>query len=221
MKNPEMTAALYEYMAAHNPAPHPILTELAEITRRRPDSNMQISPDQGSFMHLLVALTASKKVVEVGCYTGYSAICMASALGSDGVLYTLDVNEDTSEIAKAYFQKAGLSERIRLRLGPALTSLQGLEEELGPETVDMVFIDADKENYEAYYRASMRLLRPGGLLIADNVLWGGSVLDEQDLSPSTVAIRQFNESVRQDNGIVSAMVPIADGLYLAVKGRKK
>lgn len=217
MKMPKITADLYQYIQAHNPPAHPILAELAELTQKRPDANMQISADQGSFLHLLARLIQAKRIVEVGCFTGYSAICMGSALPTDGKLITMDINPETAKIANSFFDRAGLSDRIELRQGEAIHSLQRLLEEFGPNSFDLAFIDADKENYTAYYEACLQLIRPYGLIAVDNVLWGGSVLDSQDQSTATVAIRQFNELLRQDHRVSRSMLTIADGLFLAVK----
>ncbi len=216
LKAISLTPALYDYLLQHAPEPHPILPEIAEATRSRSDQNMQISPDQGRFMHLLTKLLGAKKAVEVGCFTGYSAVAVASALPSDGKLISLDIDSETAQIAQSFFTKAGLDQKIEIKVAPALESLTALAEE-SSGSFDLAFIDADKVNYQAYYEKCLQLLRPGGVILADNVLWSGSIIDSSNQEESTQALRQFNEFVKTDSRVSAMILPIADGLYLAVK----
>jgi len=178
---------------------------------------MQIAPEQGGFMHLLAKLVGARRILELGCFTGYSAISMASALPVGGKLITLDVNPETTAIAKRYFDKAGLADRIELRLGPGLESMAQLLEEFGPGSFDMMFIDADKGNMSNYYERGLQLLRTGGLVVADNVLWSGDVTDPAKTDADTVAIRAFNDKVAADERVDRVMLNVADGLFLARK----
>lgn len=214
MKTLSLTDDLYAYMLKHAPDVNPVLPRLREETSKLPGAMMQIAPEQGAFMHLLAKLIGAKRILEVGCFTGYSAICLAQALPDKGRLVTLDVNPDTAAVAKRYFAEAGLAEKIDLRLGPALGALAELRQEFGPEAFDLMFIDADKINMPQYYEHGLKLVRPGGLIIADNVLWGGSVVNAGDDRPDTVAIRTFNERLRTDNRVDRVMLNVADGLYL-------
>ncbi|WP_234996091.1 O-methyltransferase [Pseudobacteriovorax antillogorgiicola] len=212
-----MTDELFAYVSQHSPAPHPILNDIVEETQERSDRMMQISQDQGRFMHLMTKICGAQRAVEVGCFTGYSAVCMASALPDGACLYSLDINEETSRIAQRFFDEAELSDKIELMVAPALQSLETLLKAHGPDSFDLAFIDADKVNYPHYYEACLSLLRPGGVLIADNVLWGGSIVDESNQEDSTIALRAFNEKVFNDDRVSSTMLHIADGLYLVVK----
>lgn len=217
MKAMPLTEPLYNYLAHHAMTPNPVLPSLAEETSKLPGANMQIAPEQGAFMHILCKLIHAKRVVEVGCYTGYSAICMASALPKDGKLYTLDVNEETTQVAKRYFAAAALAHLIDLKLGPALTTLPALLEQCGAGSFDVMFIDADKVNMPAYYEWGLKLLRVGGLILADNVLWSGRVIDENDQSADTLAIRRFNDAVKTDERVDRVMLNVADGLFICRK----
>jgi predicted O-methyltransferase YrrM len=217
MKTPELTPALFQYIHRYQMDLHPVLTDLSAETRRRTDANMQISPEQGVFMHLLAKSIGAKRILEVGCYTGYSAVCLGLALPDLGEMISCDVNPETAEIARRYLDAAGLRRKVRIELAPALDTLDRLLKEQGAESFDLMFIDADKENYLGYYEKGLRLIRPGGLILVDNVLWGGQVLQAQDLSPATVAIRSFNEFVRQDTRVEAGLLPVADGLYVIHK----
>ena len=175
---------------------------------------MQVAPEQGAFLELLVAATGASQVVEVGTFTGYSALCMARALPPGGRLLCCDVSEEWTAIARRYWQKAGVADRVELRLGPAAETLRGLPE---GEWVDLAFIDADKPNYLAYYEELLARLRPGGLILLDNVLWFGAVLNPDDTSENTVAIRAVNDFVAGDERVEAVMLAVADGLTLARK----
>lgn len=189
---------------------------------------MQISPEEGQFLGLLAKLSGAKRILEIGTFTGYSSLCFASALPDDGVLLCCDISETWTDIARKYWKETGLEHKIRLRLGSALETLQILLDSdsfpdwasgfaFGRSSIDLVFLDADKENYPHYYPLILELLKPGGLLIVDNVLWDGSVADVSHQEPSTIAIRKLNETIFRDNSVDISMVPIADGISLIRK----
>lgn len=217
MKAINLTPALYNYVEKHAQILHPILEDLRAETLNLPDHNMQIAREQGALLHLLAKLVSARKIIEVGCYTGYSTICMGLALGHGGQLISHDIDPINTKIATKYFARAGLSDRITLRLGSALELLPKLTEEWGSNTADMAFIDADKENMLNYYNACLELLRPGGLMVLDNVLWSGAVIDQKDQTSATVAIRQVNTFVAQDERVDRVMLGVADGLYIVRK----
>jgi predicted O-methyltransferase YrrM len=217
MKATILTEELYDYIAKHTPDAHPILRKLKEETMSLSDANMQIAPDQGAFMKMLVKLSSAQRVIEIGCFTGYSAIAMASGLPLNGKLITLDHNSETSAMAKTFFKEAGLGNMIEHRLGDALVSLEQITADYGPGNFDLIFIDADKERLNDYYEHALRLLRAGGLIVVDNVLWGGRVADPTDESSATEAIRKFCALVNEDNRVEKVMLHVADGLYLLQK----
>lgn len=212
-----VTAELQEYLLGVSLREPRLLRRLREETSRLEAANMQISPEQGQFMGLLVELTAARNIIEVGTFTGYSALCMALAMPDDGRLICCDISDEWTAIARRYWEEAGIEERIRLRLAPAETSLRQLLKQGETGRFDMAFIDADKESYLVYYELCLQLLRPGGLLLADNTLWGGSVADPADTSADTLAIRKFNETLHQDDRISLSLLPMGDGLTLARK----
>ena len=178
---------------------------------------MMIAPEQAQFMALLTRLLGVRRYLEIGTYTGYSALAVALAMEADGRVVTCEIDEAIATTAKRHWRHADIADKIELRLGPALEALDAILAQGRHERFDMAFIDADKENYIAYYERLLELLRPGGLIIVDNVLWGGSVADPTDQDKDTVAIRAFNEHVRQDERIVLSLVPMGDGLTLALK----
>lgn len=208
--------ALHAYLSAHRTPDDPILRELQEETRRLTGERavMQIAPEEGTLLGVLVAATGARRVVEVGTFTGYSALCMARALPTDGRLLACDVSEEYTAVARRYWAKAGVADRIELVLGPALETLRAQPDEI---CFDFGFIDADKGNYLAYYEEILRRLRPGGLIAIDNVLWSGQVLRESDQSEDTVAIRALNEHIAADRRVRSVMIGVADGITLACK----
>jgi len=207
---------LYDYMLAHGHNGDPLLAELAEETRQKLGrrAGMQIAPEQGTFMTLLARAIGARRAVEVGTFAGYSAICVARALPPGGSLLCCDVSEQFTAIARRYWEKAGVTDRITLRLGPALDTLRALP---AGETLDFAFIDADKANYANYYEEILRRMRPGGLILVDNVLWAGSVLDDADQSEDTRGIRAFNDFVAADKRVEMVMLPVSDGLTIARK----
>jgi caffeoyl-CoA O-methyltransferase len=193
------------------------LAELREETSQLPSAGMQVSPEQGQFMRLLAELIGARRALEVGVFTGYSSISVALALPPDGELIACDVSAEYTDIARRYWRRAGVEQRIGLKLGPALATLDELLAKGQAESFDFAFIDADKENYLAYYERALQLLRRGGLLAVDNVLWGGSVADPANQKPSTQAIRALNERLHGDERVSISLVPIRDGLFLARK----
>jgi caffeoyl-CoA O-methyltransferase len=206
---------LYDYLVAVSVREPSFLAELREETAKLPSAGMQISPEQGQLMRLLVELLGARRALEIGVYTGYSSTCVALALPEDGRLVACDVNEEYTSMARRYWRRAGVEQRISLELRPALETLDRLIAAGEAETFDFAFIDADKENYAAYYERCLRLLRRGGLLAIDNVLWGGSVAKPDDQKPSTQAIRALNERLHADERVSVSLVPIGDGLFLA------
>lgn len=207
-----LTPPLYEYLVAHNPPEDDVLRDLvAETQRLGGVARMQIAVEQGAFLGWLARVIGARRAVEVGTFTGYSAISIARGLPPDGRLLCCDVSEEWTTIAKRYFARAGLADRIELRLAPALETLERL-----PRTpdVDLAFVDADKENYRAYYEALLPRLSPRGVLVFDNVLWGGSIIDPANRNASTVALRELNDLVARDPRVDAVMLPVADGLSL-------
>jgi len=217
----QVSEKLYEYLLSVSLREPALLRRLREETAPLPQSRMQISPDQGQFMALLIHLIAATQAIELGVFTGYSSLCVALALPSNGRLIACDVNEEWTSTARRYWAEAGVSHKVDLRLAPAIETLDSLLEEGLAGTFDFVFIDADKENYEDYYERSLGLLRPGWLIAVDNVLWSGRVADSRDNDTATVAIRAFNLKLRADDRVFLTMVPIADGLTLALKRSDK
>ena len=194
-----------------------ILRELREETMKLPGANMQIAPEQGQFMRLLVELISASRCLEVGVYTGYSSLSVGLALPPDGRLIACDVNAETSSIAQRYWQRAGIAQKMQLELRPGAETLSRLIESNHACSFDFAFIDADKECYDVYYEHCLTLLRPGGLVAIDNALWDGRVADSSALDSSTVAIRALNAKISADDRVSSSLVPIGDGLLLARK----
>jgi predicted O-methyltransferase YrrM len=217
MKTVPMTEDLYQYVMKFCPPPHAILPKVEELTAARKDKGMQISRDQGAFMHMLAKLMNAENAIEVGCFTGYSAISIATGLQKTGKLYTLDINEETAKIAKGFFAEAGLDKKIELMLGPANKSLETLVQKVGKNRFDLAFVDADKTGYLGYYEQLLGLIRPGGVIIADNVIWGGSVIDSTNQTEDTKALRKFTEVVCSDDRVSTMMLHISDGLLLIRK----
>jgi caffeoyl-CoA O-methyltransferase len=211
-----MTTELHAYAVEHGARQDDVLRRLAEETERElgDTSIMQIAPDQGAFMTLLVRLMGARRALELGTFTGYSAICIARGLPEDGLVVTCDVNEEWAEMARRYWDEAGVADRIELRLGPALETLAALPTD---EPFDFAFIDADKAEYPDYYEECLRLLRPGGLMMLDNVFRGGSVLDPDDDDPRNVGTRVVNERLAADERVDVATLAVADGITLALK----
>ena len=209
--------ALYDYVLSVSLREEPVLRRLRMETATDSMSVMQIAPEQGQFMALLVQLMGARKALEIGVYTGYSALCVASALPADGRLVACDISEPWTAVAQRYWREAGVIGKIDLRLAPALETLDQLIQAGETGTFDFAFIDADKENYTAYYEQVLKLLRPGGLIAIDNTLWSGSVIDPSCQDPDTRAIRAFNKALHTDPRVDISLVPIADGLTCALK----
>ena len=195
----------------------PILEKLREETGKMPNGRMQISPDQGQFMALLVRLVEAKRIVEVGTFTGYSCLVMALALPENGQIVTCDISEEFTGIAWHFWQEAGVADKIELRIGLAEETLNDALNNGEAGTFDMAFIDADKENYKVYYEKCLKLLRPGGLILIDNVLWSGRSANPEAADADTVAIREFNVAVHKDERVDLSLLSVGDGLTLARK----
>ena len=204
---------LHRYLVDHGTPPDAILQELTDETIARVGgmSIMQVAPEQGAFMTLLARLIGAQRAIEVGTFTGYSALCIARGLPADGQLICCDVSEEWTSIGRPFWEKAGVADRIDLRIGLALETLRGLPEE---RSFDMAFIDADKPEYPEYYEELLKRIRPGGVILVDNVLWGGSVVDASNQADNTNAIRAFNDLVAADDRVETVMIPISDGLTL-------
>lgn len=212
-----MDETLVRYIISHSPMPHPILAEVAQKTQQMVGSMMQISADQGAFMYTIAKILGASHALEIGCFTGYSAICVASGLTPAGKLITIDPDESTNAVAKEFFKKAGLQYKIDLRSGKGLDILDSLAEETGPNYFDITFIDADKKNMRNYYERILPLTRAGGIILVDNVLWSGRVARPDELGEETMAIKSFNDFVANDDRVDRVLLSIADGIYLLRK----
>lgn len=209
--------SLYSYLLSVGVREHPVLAELREETARHARASCQISADQGAFMALLVQLIGARRTIEVGVFTGYSSIAVALALPPEGRIIACDVSEEFTAVARGYGKKAGVDHKIDLRIAPATETLDALLAAGEAGRFDFAFIDADKSSYDAYYERLLRLIRPGGLIAIDNVLWSGKVADPKAADADTVALRALNQKLRHDERITLSLVPIADGLTLALK----
>ncbi|WMI98427.1 class I SAM-dependent methyltransferase [Pseudomonas chlororaphis subsp. aurantiaca] len=209
--------ALYHYLLDVSLRETPLLRRLRDETQALPMARWQVAPEQGQFLALLVRLIGARRVLEVGTFTGYSALSMAAALPEDGQLICCDIPGDYNATARRYWQEAGVAGRIELRLAPALETLASIEREEGEAGFDLVFIDADKANYPAYLESALRLLRVGGLAVFDNTLWSGRVLEENPQSEDTRAIQALNRALRDDPRVDLSLLPLGDGLTLCRK----
>ncbi|MBS0358294.1 MAG: class I SAM-dependent methyltransferase [Proteobacteria bacterium] len=212
-----LTPQLYQYLLSTSLREPAVMKHLRLETAKLPSHNCQIAPEQGQFMALLIELLGARKVLELGTYTGYSALAMALALPPQGKLITCDINDEWTAMAQQFWREAGVAHKIELRLGPALETLEKLLKAGEADTFDFAFIDADKANYSAYYEKIFQLVRRGGLIAVDNVLWDGAVADPAISDTQTKAIRALNEKLKNDERISFSLVPIADGLALARK----
>ena len=217
MKSIQLTQSLYEYMLEVSLRETDVQIRLREATNSLPGSIMQIPPEQDQFMALLAELTDARRCIEIGVYTGYSALCVALALPENGKLIACDIDSSNTEIAQHYWREAGLGNIIELRIGKATETLGQLIDEGGAGGYDMAFIDADKTGYSEYYESLLTLLRPRGLLIADNILWSGRVANPSYKDLDTESLRSFAKKLRDDHRVSISLLPVADGLLLATK----
>lgn len=211
----QMDDRLYSYVLKTMFRDNPVAAELRRRTAELPQRGMQISPEQGAVLDMLVKLVGARRVLEIGTFTGYSGLAIARALPADGRLVCCDVSQEWTDIAREAWKQAGVADKITLRIAPALDTLADLEQEGLAGGFDMAFIDADKPNYDAYYESCLRLVRPGGLIAIDNVLWGGSVANPAKDDANVNAIRALNEKVYKDERVDAALLPVGDGLTLA------
>ena len=207
----------YDYLVSTSVRETEVAERLREETQKLPMAQMQISPDQGQFMQLLVQLIKARKTLEVGVFTGYSSLWVALGLPEDGRIVACDVSEEYTAIARRYWEEAGVAQKIDLQLRPALETLDDLLTKGDAGTFDFAFIDADKSNYENYYERALRLVRTGGLIAIDNTIWSGRVADPNEKDADTVAIRKLNEKLLDDRRIALSMLTVGDGLTLAMK----
>ena len=212
-----LDGALHQYLLDVSLRETPLLKRLRDETAQLNTARWQIAPEQGQFMALLVQLMGARRIIEVGTFTGYSAICMAQAMPQEGRLICCDIPGDYNATAERYWREAGLSDRIEQRLAPALATLAALEAEGLAGTIDLLFIDADKANYPAYLEHALRLVRQGGLILFDNTLWSGRVLESSGQSADTLAIQALNMALRDDPRIDLSLLPLGDGLSLCRK----
>ena len=208
---------VYDYLLEHSLRESPLLKQLREETATLEMARMQISPEQGQFLNLLIKLLGARQAIEVGVFTGYSALCIADALPADGRLVACDINREWTDVAQRYWRETGVNQKIELLLAPADKTLQKLIDHGNANSFDFAFIDADKTNYLAYYEQCLKLIRKGGIIAIDNTLWGGSVADPEDKDDDTVAIREFNDALHSDSRVDISLLPIGDGLTLALK----
>jgi caffeoyl-CoA O-methyltransferase len=210
-----LTEPLADYLVAHGTPPDEVQQALIEETAKLGGiANMQVAPEQGAFLTMLARLIDARNAVEVGTFTGYSSLCIARGLPADGHLLCCDVSEEWTSIARKYWAKAGIEDRIELRIAPAVETLAALPPDA---IIDLAFIDADKPNYRNYYEALLRRVRPNGVIGVDNVLWGGAVLNPDANDENTAAIKVFNDFLAADDRVDVVMLPLADGLTLARK----
>ncbi len=210
-----LTPKLYEYAVAHGHNGDPVRAELAaETTKLGRVSGMQIAAEQGTLMGILAAAIGARSAVEVGTFTGYSALCVARALPADGKLLCCDVNEEWTSLGRRYWERAGVANKITLKLAPAAETLKALP---ASHTFDFAFIDADKTNYAIYYEEILKRMRPSGLILLDNVLWSGRIMDESAQDTDTQALRKINDFIAQDSRVEAVMLAVADGLTIVRK----
>lgn len=214
MKQLPLTQALYDYLLDISLREHPVLHSLRQETAKLTLATMQVAPEQAQFMQLLIKLINARKVLEVGTFTGYSALAMALALPKDGELITCDINSQWTDRALPFWREAQQDHKISLRLAPALDTLNQLLEQGMQKQFDFIFIDADKTNYPKYYELALQLINPNGLIAIDNIFWDGKVIDERENDGQTREIRKLNQLIKQDDRVDVSLLAIADGLFL-------
>lgn len=212
-----LTPPVYHYLLKNSLREPEVLTELREQTSKMSMSQMQISPEQGQFMRLLVEMLNAERTLDIGVFTGYSALSVALSLPEEGQIIACDINTEWTKVAKKFWEKAGVAHKIDLHIAPADETLKQLISDGQQDTFDFAFIDADKANYALYYELCLILIRPGGLIAIDNVLWDGKVADESIHDKDTVSIREINQLLKNDDRVSLSMLPIGDGLTLALK----
>lgn len=212
-----LTDELYRYLLHASLRENDIQRRLREETAKLPAASMQIAPEQGQLMSLLARLINARRAIEIGVFTGYSSLSLALAMPDDGRLIACDINPEWTQTARRYWQEAGVEQKIELRLAPALQTLDTLLADGQQGSFDLVFIDADKRNYRQYYERALELLRPGGLALLDNTLWSGKVADPSVQDEATIAIRELNTYLKNDDRIWLSLLPVGDGLSLAIK----
>tara|TARA_Y100001934_G_scaffold134927_1_gene163112 strand:+ start:159 stop:824 length:666 start_codon:yes stop_codon:yes gene_type:complete len=210
-----MTDALYDYFLGVSLREPAVLARLRDATLAHPEASMQISPEQGQFMRFLIRLMGAKRAIEIGTFTGYSALSVALAMPDDGYLVACERREEFTKIGQPFWREAGVADRIDLRIGKAVGTLEAMLEAGEGDTYDFAFIDGDKKNYVNYYDLCLQLVRIGGVIAIDNALWSGRLTDETLDDPATTAIRTLNESIRDDDRVDMSLLPIGDGLMLA------
>jgi predicted O-methyltransferase YrrM len=208
---------VYDYLLSVSLREPPLLRRLREETALLPMGTMQVPPEHGQFMGLMARLMGVRQALEVGVFTGYSSLAVALALPEDGRILACDISEEYTALARRYWKEAGVDGKIDLHIRPALETLRELLAQGRHNSFDFAFIDADKTNYANYYDCAMELVRPGGLILVDNVLWSGRVADPKETDANTVALRAFNEKVHADTRVVHSMLPLGDGVTVALK----
>jgi O-methyltransferase len=216
-KQIQMNENILNYITQNSLREPNLLKMLREETANIPERNMQILPEQGQFLRLLVKLIKAKHALEIGVFTGYSGLCIAESLEQNGKLIACDISPEWTSIAKKYWKQANIHQKIELMLGNACDSLQTILHELKENYFDFIFVDADKENYDTYYEFCLKLLRPGGLMVIDNTLWLGYVADSSIQDEATVAVRKLNAKLHKDDRIDLSFLPLADGITLIYK----
>jgi caffeoyl-CoA O-methyltransferase len=206
-----------DYIVAHSLRDTPLLAQLRATTEKLPEAGMQIPAEQGQFLALLANAIGARRCIEIGTFTGYSALCVALALPADGKLLCCDVSDEWTRVGKPYWERAGVADRIELVIAPALETLDGRLARGEAGAWDFAFIDADKPNYINYYERCLKLVRTGGLIVFDNTLWSGAVADDADQAESTVALRNLNDKLHHDERVAVSLLSIGDGVTLALK----
>jgi len=206
--------SLYAYLQANQPPEHVELQKLREITRTMPRGRMQIAPEQGHFLAFLVRLIGARRTLEIGTFTGYSALAVALALPADGRVLGCDISEEWVSIGRPFWERAGVVAKIEMKIGPALDTLRKLEHDGQIDRFDLAFVDADKENLDGYYEHSLRLVRPGGVIVLDNMFQGGRIIDPSNTEPRTDIVRKLNAKIAADDRVDRVLIPVGDGMTL-------